>query len=616
IISPDGYILTSTTVIPPGSEGPIEVYLADHTVKTARLVEWNDSVEASLLKVDGSNMPHMPISRDMPRVGERAYTFGNARHIMRVSSQPSFSAGHISGIYDVGSSPGLSSYDGVAIETDAAVNPGQDGGPLLNAHGQLVGIISLSFSDARWLGVAVPMNRIHDALDALRIGRIPTTSHPLITPPPRDMESGATFARHASQISPAIVRLHINRKYGPEIMPRYFWPRFLAAHKEEWEDADTEERRNIVASFTRAERILKANQQIRRPRDTTTGVLISPDGYILTSSFNVADDTHFTPKDEMDKRYGPLPFEWRVDKLLDNTDDFQTEKNPVKDVLVILNDGQSYPAEIVATHTPLEIALLKIDADNVPHVDMAEDESEPGTGQPVALIGAKGRERKCTVNQGIISTSSRQRGQYFQSSVMLNYANSGGPVISQEGRVLGIATAPLRPGPMTGAVLPLTQIINRWHFAPNSGIGLIAKADNIARDLDMLKSGESVEKLRGAFLGVGMDPNTVFMEGAFIGRVLEDSPAEEAGVQKGDQIIALDGATINAWKDLTEIIMEYEPGDTVMLQIKRSEDSGAEDEDEDEEAQATAGDDDASEESQEAPPTEIISLPVTLGERE
>ncbi len=619
VISPDGYILTSTTVIPPDSEGDIEIHFGDHTEKIAKLVESNKKVEASLLKVDATGLTHLPVASRLPSLGERAYSFGNARHIMRVSSQASFSAGRISGIYTVSGNTGLSSYEGLAIETDAAVNPGQDGGPLLNSKGQLAGIISLSFSDARWLGVAVPITRICKSLDTIKSGRVNLSSYPLVDPPPSDVRTGKTLAEEADEMSSALVRLHVSRKYGPETMPRYFWPRYLKKHKDKWDKADKKKRRSLLDSFTTAEKILKANQQVRRPNDTTTGVLISPEGYILTSSFNVATDVRLVPKDEKDKKYGKISFDWDLGNLIDNSKKFKPVKNPVQNMVAILNDGRSYDAEIIAHHKPLNVTLLKVDASQLPHVDIPEREIEPQTGQSIALLGTKGTKHPCTINTGIISAPARHRGQYFQCSAMLNYANSGGPVIGREGRLLGIATAPLRPGPITGAVLPLAQIVQRWKFAPNSGIGMVARIDHLADDLQKLKSGKTIGHLQGAFLGVAMDRKKIFQEGAYVGQVLPDTPAEKAGIENGDQILAIDGITLNSWKDLTEAISKHAPGDKVVVRIKRRVESDEPEvsPEESSKKQKKLGELTVSPKKKEKPAEyKTLDLTITLGERE
>ncbi len=614
IISADGYVLTSTTVVPAGAGKEAAVYFADHTKRAANVVETAAEVEAALLKVDATDLPHLPLAEKLPHLGERTYTLGNARHMMRSSARASFSTGRVTGIYEVGSDPGLSSYAGPAIETDAAINPGQDGGPLLNARGQLAGIVSLSFSDARWLGVAVPISRITGTLDALKKGTVRFSSGAVVTPAPADEASGRRFARCAKELSPYLVKLHVKRRYGPEKMPRYFWPVFVKEHRKEWQKAGTRQRRRMALGFTQTEKLLGANQQLRRPADPTTGVLISADGYILTSRFNVAADTAYVHKKQGIRN---IEFDWNPARLAAQAEQYRKERNPVESIRAVLADGRSFPATVVATHTPLRIAVLKIDARDLPHASLSGRSAEPELGRTVAVVGVVSGDRPFTVNTGIVGAAKRRRGRFFQFGGMVNYANSGGPVIDGRGHILGIATEPLRPGPIMGAVLPWKQIARRWYVAPNSGISLAARIDWIKKDLAQLKSGTSVEHLRGAFIGVAMAPRTAFSRGAFVGQVVKGSPARAAGLRPGDQILAVDNRQITSWKDLTNAVGRHDVGDRVVLKVRRKgarrkEEQGNPEKDGDvpvPEETADPGDD------ADAGPYRILEMPLVLGER-
>lgn len=628
VISPDGYILTSTTVVLPGAEGNIDVYFADNTRREAMFVESAEEAEATLLKVEATDLPHVPIATDLPQIGERAYTYANARHSMRSTGRASFSAGRVTGIYRVGSDPGLSSYEGIAIETDAAINPGQDGGPLLNARGQLAGIVSLSFSDARWLGVAVPISGIREGLAALHDGTVPTTSAPLVEPFPPDHRAGQEFRERAREFAPTLVRLRIQRKYAPRKMPRYFWPQFLRKHREKWEKADDARKARMINSFSHAEKVLGANQQIRRPDDPATGVVISPDGFILTSEFNVTTDTAYIHKE---RGLHPIMFDWDLGKLMGNPRNYEQKKNPVQNITAVLPDGRHLDARILAHHMPLRIALLKIDAEKLPYLDLSQSSGRARIGHEAAALGTAGEAERVTLNLGIITASARRRGHFFQFGGRINYANSGGPVIDRAGNLLGIATEPLRPGPILGVVLPLHHIVRRWYVAPNSGISFAARIDRIRRDLPRLKAGKSVETLRGAFIGIAMDPAKALSEGAFVGKVVPNSPAEQAGLMPGDQILMMDEEKIDSWKELTATVQEYDVGDRIILTVRRlkeayraeieGEDAERDDDGEDAEPQPEQTE---PEEEQPAPLDEeadvgeykILDIPLTLGERQ
>ena len=116
--------------------------------------------------------------------------------------------------------------------------------------------------------------------------------------------------------------------------------------------------------------MLATNQQIRRPAEPVTGLLISPDGYILTSRFNLAEDTVWKHvKDGIQKK----EFTLDLDKLTAfNPKDYERIKNTVKSLEVILPNGNQLPARLVAKHQPLGIVLLKVDAENLPYVNLEE----------------------------------------------------------------------------------------------------------------------------------------------------------------------------------------------------------------------------------------------------
>jgi len=96
------------------------------------------------------------------KLGHVVYTFGNCQHSMEYDDQVAIAQGEVSGFYRISELfEGKAwyewcTYKGPVIETTAPLNPGVDGGPLVDAYGRVVGIMSLSYNETRWLGVAVP----------------------------------------------------------------------------------------------------------------------------------------------------------------------------------------------------------------------------------------------------------------------------------------------------------------------------------------------------------------------------------------------------------------------------------------------------------------------------
>ncbi len=156
VISEDGYILSNTSVVPPGAKN-IKIIFHDQTRKNAELIGASMRFEVALLKMKGEGYPTIPIGNSRSAsTGDQIYSAGNAFDLARRQSNYSFSTGIISGIYDTESVYWQSQYKGLQIETDSSINPGGDGGPIISIHGRLIGIISLTADRSRWLGMAVP----------------------------------------------------------------------------------------------------------------------------------------------------------------------------------------------------------------------------------------------------------------------------------------------------------------------------------------------------------------------------------------------------------------------------------------------------------------------------
>ena len=184
------------------------------------------------------------------------------------------------------------------------------------------------------------------------------------------------------------------------------------------------------------------------------------------------------------------------------------------------------------------------------------------------LGGVPGGRPDWTLNAGIVSAPARSRGFLFQTDALLNYGNSGGPVFDRAGNLLGIAAAPIEPDTILGRLVSLRQLMT-WSRAPNSGVGLVARADRIRDVLPALVAGTSFDRPPGPFIGVEADEKRAFTAGVVIGRVVSGSPAERAGLAAGDMVLEFDGQELRGWNDLTDRISASKPGDTVELTIQR-----------------------------------------------
>ncbi len=169
VVSPEGLVLTSTTVVP-GKARRIRVYLQGGQVVSAKLIETKSATEFSLLRVErsgegGGDLPYLSLGNSTAiALGAPVYTLGNAFECIQKDDQAAMSAGVISGLFSLRETQGESTYIGRVIETSAPVNNGMDGGPLVSARGELLGVITLNYSPNRWLAAAVPVDILKPSL--------------------------------------------------------------------------------------------------------------------------------------------------------------------------------------------------------------------------------------------------------------------------------------------------------------------------------------------------------------------------------------------------------------------------------------------------------------------
>jgi serine protease Do len=264
--------------------------------------------------------------------------------------------------------------------------------------------------------------------------------------------------------------------------------------------------------------------QPRRARGTGSGVIISPDGYILTNN-HVAGDA--------------------------------------EQIKVKLADGRELKAKRIGTDKETDIALIKIDATNLPYAKLGNsDKLEEGEwvlafGSPFGL--------QQTMTAGIVSATGRDLGaqggqftNFIQTDASINPGNSGGPLVNMQGEVVGINT----------------MIFSR--SGGNEGIGFAIPANLVSKVYaQLLKSG----KVTRAYLGLypqEMTPSIARVaryngeNGVLVRDVSkEDSPAARAGLRSGDIIVEVDGKKITSPKQLTETVADLPVGKTVDVKYIR-----------------------------------------------
>ena len=155
VVSNAGTILATTSIVPAGTN-LITIVLADGRRYAATIVTSDDATGICLLQCDTKGLSALEFGDSTSAcVGDAAYTVANSFDAVR-DGQVAFSAGHISGRYALDGC-------GAVFETDAAVNPGSEGGALLNGDGRLIGVIGTRLDARRRLGTAIPIDRVRKA---------------------------------------------------------------------------------------------------------------------------------------------------------------------------------------------------------------------------------------------------------------------------------------------------------------------------------------------------------------------------------------------------------------------------------------------------------------------
>ena len=173
LVSPDGYIITNTHVVDNATE--IIVTLRGGKSYEAQLVGVDNPTDIALVKVDDTDLPFAKLGNsDELIVGEWAVALGNPFGLFDVNHQPTATAGIISGVkMDFGLKEAGHVYQNM-IQTDAAINPENSGGPLVNALGEVIGINTFIMTGSNYssgsigIGFAIPINRVKEVAEDLK----------------------------------------------------------------------------------------------------------------------------------------------------------------------------------------------------------------------------------------------------------------------------------------------------------------------------------------------------------------------------------------------------------------------------------------------------------------
>jgi serine protease Do len=231
------------------------------------------------------------------------------------------------------------------------------------------------------------------------------------------------------------------------------------------------------------------------------------------------------------------------------------------EIQVALNDGRQFTAKVIGTDPKTDVALIKINAENLPAVTLT-DSSKVEIGDVVLAIGNPFGIGQ-TVTKGIVSAKDRTTSgdgdeDFIQTDAAINPGNSGGALVDTEGRLIGINSA----------------ILTR--SGGNQGIGFAVPSDLCRWVMDSLVKNGHVER---GLLGVIIQNLTPDLarafkldrtNGALVGDVTPGSPADKAGLESGDVITQFNGQTIQDASQLKLRVAETAPGSKVAVTVNRN----------------------------------------------
>jgi len=261
-----------------------------------------------------------------------------------------------------------------------------------------------------------------------------------------------------------------------------------------------------------------------------SGVIVSADGYIVTNNH-----------------------------VVDHADE----------LLVTLNDKNDYKAKVIGTDPSSDLAVIKIEGNNFPHLNFANSD-DVRVGQWILAIGYP-LNLETTVTSGIVSAKARTLGindrnsrapieSFIQTDAAVNPGNSGGALVNTNGDLIGINSAIASP---TGSFAGYSYAI------PSNLVARVAS--------DIIKYGSAKRAYLGIMFGndqmseaVRQKNNIPDGNGVYVMDVANGGAANEAGIQKGDFITKLNGVTINTGTELVGKISAFRPGDKINLTYMRN----------------------------------------------
>ena len=282
--------------------------------------------------------------------------------------------------------------------------------------------------------------------------------------------------------------------------------------------------------------------QSRQVQGSGSGVIIRPDGYIVTNNHVVANATK---------------------------------------IQVTLNDNKTYEATVIGSDPATDVALIKIDAQGLPTLPFG-DSDQLRLGEWVLAVGSPmGYQLRGTITAGIVSAKGRQMAHdprekntlqiesFIQTDAAVNPGNSGGALVNKTGELVGINTAIVsQTGSYSGYSFAVPANIVKKVVGDLIDFGSVKRA---VLGIQMVDLGEALAKI---LKYESVDDMLKKMklsstDGVYIDEVVKGGAADKAGVQKGDVLVAVDGQKVKNGSAVQVKVNSYHPGDKARLTVIR-----------------------------------------------